>query len=277
MGGEPLLVMMIDDEGSYTTLRAVTGVNEVSGTYKIKMEPSQTVNQPSNFKGFLEDIGYSFNGPGGPELLRSTVAGDSFAQVSAVTYFVYHNPDPALQADGWLVRLDIPAIVAGGLNIDATDPDTIRPFVVAERVMDFQVALGIDFDENGLVDAGDWRNGEDMEAYIHSEAGAGGVSSDFDDFINKLREVRLTVITRTGNSAADNPYGFARRDAPNFDTTYPSIGSITEVIGVSTQVEDHAWSQTELLDRLWYHRAMQVTKRIKIRNLDLANTFARTQ
>jgi len=277
MGGNPILVMMIDDEGSYTTLRAVTGVVLVASEYLIKMEPSQSVNQPSNFKGFLEDIGYRFNVPGGPELLRNTITGDNFAQVSAATYFVYSHPDPQYQASGWLVRLDLPAIVAGSLSIDATDPNTIRPFVVAERVEDFQVALGIDFDDSGVVDAGEWRNAEDMENYIHAVAGDGSVSTDFEEFINKLREVRMTVVSRTGNSVTENPYGFARHDSPNFDSIYPSVASMAEVIGVSGQIEDHAWSKTELQGRLWYHRAMQVARRIKIRNLDLANTFARTQ
>ena len=277
MGGGPILVMMIDDEGSYSTLRAVTGVTQVASEYLIKMEPSQSVNQPSNFKGFLEDIGYRFNVPGGPELLRTMITGDSFAQVSASTYFVYSHPDPQYQASGWLVRLDIPAIVSGGLSIDASDPNTIRPFVVSERVEDFQVALGIDFDDNGVVDAGEWRNSEDMEAYIHAVAGGGGVSTDLVDFINGLREVRVTLVSRTGNSVADNPYGFARTDAPNFDTIYPTVESMAEVIGVNNQIEDHAWSRSELLDQLWYHRAVQVARRIKIRNLGLANTFARTQ
>jgi len=155
-GGRPILVMVIDDEGRYATLRAVTGISMTAGEAKIKMEPSNSANQPANFKSFLESLGYSFSGPGGPEQLRQTVSGDSFAQVSAVTYFVYTHPDPAQQAEGWLVRLDMPAMVADSLNIDASNPDTIRPFVLAEHVSDFQVALGVDSDESGVVDASEW-------------------------------------------------------------------------------------------------------------------------
>ena len=277
LGSQPMLVAIIDDEGTYATMRAITSIVEEAVDYRVHMNPSNDYNQPTNFKGFLESIGYDFNQPGGPDLFRQTVNNDYFATVTAVTYFVYRHPDPAMQADGWLVRLDMPAVIAGTLTIDASDPDTIRPFVIAEQVSDFQVALGIDLDDSGGVDASEWINDEAMESYIHDEGGEGTVSDEFLDLVNYLRAVRATVVTRTDISAEDEPYGFARRDSANFDTLYSTIDEIAEMVGVSEQIEDHAWSREEILDRLWYHRAMQVSTRIKIRNLDLANTFARVQ
>ena len=276
MGGNPILVMVIDDDGQYATFRCITNISRQAGEYSIKMEPSQSVNQPASFKAFLESLGHRFTGPGGPEMLRQMVDNDFFGQVAAVSYFIYYHPDIA-DSGGWLVRLDLPAIVAGSLDIDATDPDTMRPFVIAENVVDFQVALGIDSDENGLLDPGEWHNSEDMETYSHSSTGEGSVSDEFVDMVNNLKEVRLTVIARTDNSAADDPYGFMKRDAAGFGTRYSSVGEVAEMIGIAPQIEDHNWGREELLDRLWYHRAVQLSRCIKIRNLDLANTFARTQ
>ena len=277
LGSKPLLIFVIDDEGTYATLRTITNIATLADDILIKMEPSNAVNQPTNFKGFLEDIGYNFNVPGGPELLRQTVTGDSFGMISAVTYFVYSHPDPSLGADGWLVRLDIPSIIAAGLDIDATDPDTLRPFVLAEHVVDFQVALGIDSDHNGILDHGEWRNSEDMEDYTHVATGEGSISTEFSDLVNYLVGFRVTVVTRTDNTSADDPYGFMRRDAPAFDSTYPGAAEVAAALNLPAQIEDHSWDRGDLLDRVWYHRAVSFTRSMKIRNLNLANTFARTQ
>jgi len=277
LGSKPLLVFVIDDEGTYATLRSITQISSQAGEFRIKMEPSNAVNQPTNFKGFLEDIGYSFTGPGGPDQLRAMVQGDSFGMISAVTYFVYNHPDPSLGADGWLVRLDVPSIIAAGLDIDATDPETLRPFVLAEHVVDFQVALGIDSDHNGFVDYGEWVSSEAMEDYSHVAPGEDSVSTEFSDLVNHLVGVRVTVVTRTDNTSADDPYGFMRRDAPGFDSTYPGAAEVAAALNLPTQIEDHAWDRDDLLDRVWYHRAVSFTRSMKIRNLNLANTFARTQ
>lgn len=277
LGGNPIMVMVVDDEGTYSTMRTITMISEQAGEIRIKMEPSQAFNQPTNFKGFLEDMGHRFTGPGGPERLRSMVAGDFFVQVSVVSYFLYQHPDPAHGADGWLVRLDLPAAASGSLDIDATDPDTIRPFVLAEQVADFQVALGIMKDTNGdgETDQLTWINDETMEQYVHTSGGSGSVTDPFRELVNEFREFRFSLVFRTDNSAAAEPFGFMRRDNPNFGSAYPNSETIARAVGVSPVIEDHAWTESDLLDRLWYHRAIQLDRLIKVRNLDLGDTYAR--
>lgn len=276
-GGKPVLVIVMDDEGTYATLRTITEISEQSGEYRMKMEPSNDTNQPSNFKAFLEELGYEFNGPGGPELLRQTINGDSFAQVSAVSYFVYTHPDPGRGARGWLVRLDLPVMVAGELDIDATDPDTIRPFVLAEHVVDFQVALGIDADDDGLLSAAEWINDETMETYSHLTVGEDSVNAEFLSLVNDFREMRFSIVTHTDNSTVENPFGFGNRDDASFYTKYPTVIDVANAVGIAPQLEDRIWNYSEMIDRLWYRRGVQLTRSIKIRNLDLENMFARRQ
>lgn len=277
LGGKPVLVIVMDDEGKYATLRTITQISEQSGEYRLKMEPSNDTNQPANFKAFLEELGYDFNGPGGPELFRQTVSGDTFAQVSAVTYFVYRHPDAGLGAEGWLVRLDMPVIVAGDLAIDATDPDTIRPFVLAEHVVDFQVALGIDIDDDGLLADTEWFNDETMETYSHLIPGEDSVTTEFMALVNNFREMRFSIVTYTDASTEENPFGFGNRDNPSFYSNYPTVVDVARAIGITPTLEDRTWNYTELIDRLWYRRGVQQTRAVKIRNLDLENMFARTQ
>lgn len=275
-GGDPVLVLVIDDEGQYSTFRTVTQIAVNNDEYRFKMEPSNDFNQPSNFKGFLEDIGYDFKGPGGPDLFRQTVAGDTFMQVMAVTYLVYSNPSAA-GAQGWLVRLELGAITSSSTTIDATDPETLRPFVVSEHISDFQVAFGIDSDEDGEISTSEWHNDNTMENYIHTTPGEDSVSADFLDLINNLRAFRFSIVAHTDASSEDNPFAFPDSDDADFSSLFPSVQSVADKIGVSVTLEDRTWGYTELVDRLWYRKAYQFTKSNIIRNLDLENAFAREQ
>jgi hypothetical protein len=275
LGEKPILVMMIDDQGAYSTFRTITNVRKSADVYQFDLNPSNDYNQPTDFKGFLEDIGYSFLGE--PAKLREMVGGDWFSQVSVVTYFVYTHPDPGKQAEGWFVRIDMPAVTANAMDVDASDPDTIRPFVVADHVSDFQVALGVDTNTNGVLDAGEWHNSEDMEDYSHLTTGDGSVNAQFTDLINNLLAVRYSIVTYTDQTAEDDPYGFIDRDSPEFYTNYSDVNDVANLIGISPTLEDRQWDSYSLAYRLWYRRAVQQTRVAKIRNLDLENTFARTQ
>jgi prepilin-type N-terminal cleavage/methylation domain-containing protein len=276
-GGKPVLVMVIDDGGTYATLRTITDITKTGNEYMIKMTPNHPFNLPANFKAFLESLGYRFTGKGGPELLRSMVTGDFFSQVSAETYFVYRHPDASLGAQGWLVRIDLDSVASSGVSVNADDPDTIRPFVIAEQVEDFQVAMGfaMDADGNGQYDGFQWYNDESMEDFTHYIPGDDSVTDTFLQLVNDFKEFRFTLVFRTDDSTTDDPYGFTDPASSGFSTSYPDEASIAQRVGVSPQIEDHVWTRSDLLSRLWYHRAVQLERQVKIRNLDLDNTFAR--
>lgn len=276
LGGNPILVYVMDPEGKYATLRTVTDVSVASNIYKIKMSPSNSTNQPSNMKAFLQ----SWNPALPNKEIPGEVTGDTFAQVSCVSYFVYRHPNPAFGAEGWLVRLDLAAIAAAGINVDANDPETIRPYVISENVSDFQVAVGVDSDMNGILDGLEWHNDESMEKFVHANLGVfegDTVPDEYVDFVNNLRSVRFSIVTYTDETAANDRIGFADPQGSAFSTGYPTADAVADFLGITATLEDHFWDYNALVDRLWYHRAVQITKTAVIRNLDLENTFARQQ
>jgi len=272
LGNEPILVLVIDEKGEYSTFRTVTNIAKNNTETRIKMEPSNAFNQPSNFKGFIQERYPGVKSNEVPGYVRN----DTFMQVEAVSYFVYSHPDAAMQARGWLIRLDLAAVVAGELTIDAADPETLRPFIIAENVSDFQVAMGIDSNTNGDIEASEWINDENMENYTHTVIG-GTPSAAYEDMVNNLRAVRFSVVSHTNGTAENDPYGFADPNSSTFTSSHPDVGSVARYIGITPNLEDRTWSYTELVDRLWYRKAVQLTKAVVIRNLDLENTFARVK
>lgn len=267
LGGRPIVVCLVEANGAFGTLRAVTGIEKDADSYNFTMAPTNSINQPDEMKTFLTTL----NKP------TDRIDNSFFAQVSPVSYFVYTHPDPALGATGWLVRLDLAAIVAGAINVDANDPETLRPFVVSENISDFQVAVAVDSDIDNIISAAEWHNGEDMENYIHYIPTSGSASADYTDFINNLKTIRFSVVTYTDETAANSGVGFADPDGSKFSSIYPTVANVADFIGITPTLEDRAWDKDQLVTRLWFHRAVQMTKTTAIRNMDLENSFAREQ
>lgn len=271
-GGNPILIYLIGDEEddeSYATMRSVTNVAKSGTDYNLTTLAINDINQPATIVDFLKEVK--------PTLDTGAIPGNYIVQVSAAAYFVYSHPNPAMNARGWLVKLDMSSIISGGLTIDATDPDTIRPFVIAEHVSDFQVAIGIDSNDDSAIAANEWHNGEDMENYVHLDEGSGTVTNDFVDLINNLRAVRFSIVAHTDESSVENPFGFGDPNSGTFSSTYPTVAEVAEQIGITVTLEDRVWTRDALINRMWFRRAVQHTNVVKIRNLDLENTFARTQ
>ena len=270
MGSRPILVSISDEEGLYSTIRMVTGIEQNAGDYNVFLSAPNSA-QPEELETFLTSV------KGGGVDVNTQLNEDNISQLNAVSYFVYTHPIPAMGARGWLVRLDHGAIVASGNAVNANNPETIRPYVISENVADFQVALGVDTDESGIIDAGEWQNSENMENSLHYTPGDDTATNEYEDFINNLRAVRYSVVSYTDETSANDRIGFADPDSSNFSAMYPNAAAVADFIGITPTLEDRVWDYNQLIQRLWYHRAVQVTKSAVIRNMDLENTFAREQ
>jgi prepilin-type N-terminal cleavage/methylation domain-containing protein len=265
----PQLVFISEDAKAYSTLRVVNSVVEVGANeYHLFTQPINGFNQPETFKEFLDSANKSGD-------LNDLIKTAKFKQINAISYFLYNNTAESPDAEGWLIRLDWGSVVATGALIDCSDPETLRPYVVAEHVADFQVALGIDSDQNGIIDNSEWINDENMETYVHLNPGSGSTSAEYLNLVNNLRAIRCTVVSHTDASAENDPFGFPDPDDANFYNLYPTVNEVADKIGITPTLEDRVWSHSELVDRLWYRKAVQLTKSVIIRNMDLENTFAR--
>jgi hypothetical protein len=97
------------------------------------------------------------------------------------------------------------------------------------------------------------------------------------DLLNNLRAFRFSIVSHTDADMENDPFGFPDPTESGFSSQFGSVGSVAEKIGITATLEDRTWSYTELIDRLWYHKAVQYTKSVIVRNLDLENAFAREQ